>query len=44
VGGRADRHAQPGRLAEEMRVIVCKERLHPGAELPFIDLGGQRFT
>ena len=29
---------------EGMRVIVRKERPHPGAQLRFTDLGGHRFT
>jgi Transposase DDE domain group 1 len=29
---------------KEMRVIVRKERPHPGAQLRFTDLGGHRFT
>jgi len=29
---------------EDMRVIVRKERPHPGAQLRFTDIGGHRFT
>jgi hypothetical protein len=45
-GGRADRAAaRPGRRGwpERMRVIVRRERPHPGAQLTFTDIHGWRF-
>ena len=41
-GKTGQRAARPGR--EGMRVIVRKERPHPGAQLRFTDIDGHRFT
>ena len=38
------RHAGPGSWPAGMRVIVRKERPHPGAQLRFTDIDGHRFT
>ena len=44
LGRGAHRPAGPVRMAEGMRVIVRKERPHPGAQLRFTDIDGHRFT
>jgi hypothetical protein len=44
VGRRDHRHAGYIRLAEGIRLIVRKERPHPGAQLRFTDIDGHRFT